>query len=116
MKKLEYLIVAVLALLVSTGLFAQNSTRQINGTVKDSAGEPVIGASVIVPNTTVGTSTDVDGRYVLSVPENTRTVEVACIGYSTYTITLGASSVYDVVLSDDSNFLDEVVVVGYGVQ
>ena len=116
MKKLEYLIVAVLALLVSTGLFAQNSTRQINGTVKDSAGEPVIGASVIVPNTTVGTSTDVDGRYVLSVPENTRTVEVACIGYSTYTVTLGASSVYDVVLADDSNFLDEVVVVGYGVQ
>ena len=116
MKKIEYLIVAVLALLVSTGLFAQNSTRQINGTVKDSAGEPVIGASVIVPNTTVGTSTDVDGRYVLSVPENTRTVEVACIGYSTYTVTLGASSVYDVVLADDSNFLDEVVVVGYGVQ
>ena len=80
MTRIETIIVAVLALLVSTGLIAQNSTRQINGTVKDSAGEPVIGASVIVPNSTVGTSTDVNGRYVLSVPETTRTVEVACIG------------------------------------
>ena len=116
MKRLRYILVTVLALFACAGLYAQNGTRQINGTVTDKTGEPVIGASVIVPNTTVGTSTDVDGRYVLSVPDNTKLVEVACIGYATSTVTLGPSAVYDVILADDTNFLDEVVVVGYGVQ
>ena len=116
MKKLKYIFVILLTLLVSIGVSAQSGNRQISGTVTDNSGEPVVGASVIIPNTTVGTSTDENGRYSLSVPEKTRAVEVAFIGYTTETVTLGTASVYDVVLKDDTTFLEDVVVVGYGVQ
>lgn len=116
MKKLKYIFVILLTLLVSIGVSAQSGNRQISGTVTDNTGEPVVGASVIIPNTTVGTSTDENGRYSLSVPEKTRVVEVAFIGYTTETVTLGPASVYNVVLKDDTTFLEEVVVVGYGVQ
>ena len=115
MKQLKYIFIS-LALMVSIGLSAQNGSRKIAGTVTDATGEPVVGASVLIPGTTVGTSTDESGRYVLNVPEKTRTVEVAIIGYATQSITLGADETYDVVLQDDTTFLDEVVVVGYGVQ
>ena len=104
----------LLAMFVTCSAFAQN--RQISGTVKDSNGEPVIGAAVLVPNTTNGTSTDVDGRFILSVPENTLSVEVSAIGYASSTVTLGTASDYSIVLREDTTFLDEVVVVGYGVQ
>lgn len=97
MKKLKYIFVILLTLLVSIGVSAQSGNRQISGTVTDNSGEPVVGASVIIPNTTVGTSTDENGRYSLSVPEKTRAVEVAFIGYTTETVTLGTASVYDVV-------------------
>ena len=104
----------LLAMFVTCSAFAQN--RQISGTVKDSNGEPVIGAAVLVPNTTNGTSTDVDGRFTLSVPENTLSLEVSAIGYASSTVTLGTASDYSIVLREDTTFLDEVVVVGYGVQ
>ena len=103
----------LLAMFVTCSTFAQN--RQISGTVKDSNGEPVIGAAVLVPNTTNGTSTDVDGRFTLSVPENTLSLEVSAIGYASSTVTLGTASDYTIVLREDTTFLDEVVVVGYGV-
>ena len=115
MKQLKYIFIS-LALMVSIGLSAQNGSRKIAGTVTDATGEPVVGASVLIPGTTVGTSTDESGRYVLNVPEKTRAVEVAIIGYATQSITLGADETYDVVLQDDTTFLNEVVVVGYGVQ
>lgn len=104
----------LLAMFVTCSAFAQN--RQISGTVKDSNGEPVIGAAVLVPNTTNGTSTDVDGRFTFSVPENTLSLEVSAIGYASSTVTLGTASDYSIVLREDTTFLDEVVVVGYGVQ
>ena len=115
MKHLKYIFVS-LALMVSIGLSAQNGSRRISGTVSDAAGQAVIGASVIVPGTTIGTSTDENGRYVLSVPEQTKAVEVAIIGYATQRVTLDANVTYNIVLQDDTTFLDEVVVVGYGVQ
>ena len=115
MKHLKYIFVS-LALMVSIGLSAQNGSRRISGTVSDAAGQAVIGASVIVPGTTIGTSTDENGRYVLSVPEQTKAVEVAILGYATQCVTLDANVTYNIVLQDDTTFLDEVVVVGYGVQ
>lgn len=114
MKKFRYILTMLLAMFVTCSAFAQN--RQISGTVKDSNGEPVIGAAVLVPNTTNGTSTDVDGRFTLSVPENTLSLEVSAIGYASSTVTLGTASDYSIVLREDTTFLDEVVVVGYGVQ
>ena len=115
MKKFRYIFLS-LALLASMGLSAQNGVRKINGTVLDASGAPVIGASVIIPGTTVGTATDENGHYTLSVPEDTRAVEVAIIGYATEKIMLGTGDLYDVILQDDTTFLDEIVVVGYGVQ
>lgn len=116
MKKLYIFIsILALALLSCTDIFAQ-STRQISGTVKDSNGEPIVGASVLVPNTSTGTSTDVDGHFILDVPNDAKTIEIGCVGYATSSVTLESSAVYSAVLSDDSTFLDETVVVGYATQ
>lgn len=94
----------------------QDSKRQISGVVTDKIGEPIVGASVMIPKSTVGIMTDVDGRYFLEAPSRTATIEVSCIGYKTQTITLGTSDRYNISLADDTEMLEETVVVGYGVQ
>ncbi len=94
--------------------FAQN--KSISGTVVDGSGVPVIGASVfVVGNTSNGAITDLDGRFSLNVPENS-SITISCIGYSTQTLPVGNQSVFNVVLLEDSEFLEETVVIGYGVQ
>lgn len=96
------------------GLSAQN--KPISGTVTDAAGVPVIGAAVyVVGNVSSGVMTDEDGRYNLQVPQNS-TIAVSCIGYSTQTVAIGAEAVYNVVLTEDTQLLEETVVIGYGVQ
>lgn len=105
----------LLALFLAVPAFAQN-TRQISGTVVDGAGMPVIGAAVMVPGTTVGAMTDVDGRYTLDLPSDTKVVEVSSIGFVTSVVTLTDAAVYDVALAEDNQLLEEVVVVGYGTQ
>ena len=76
----------------------------------------MIGAAVfVVGNTSTGVMTDVDGNYTLTVPSNS-SIAVSCIGYSTQTITVGSESVYNVVLQEDTQLLEETVVIGYGVQ
>ncbi|MBR5300410.1 MAG: SusC/RagA family TonB-linked outer membrane protein, partial [Bacteroidales bacterium] len=95
-------------------LNAQN--KPISGTVTDAAGVPVIGAAVfVVGNTSTGVMTDDEGKYSFSVPANS-TIAVSCIGYSTQTITIGSESVYNVMLQEDTQLLEETVVIGYGVQ
>lgn len=94
----------------------QDSKKQISGVVTDKTGGPVVGASVMIPKSTIGIMTDVDGRYFLEVPSGTTTIEVSCIGYKTQTITLGTSDQYNISLADDTEMLEETVVVGYGVQ
>ena len=96
------------------GLNAQN--KPISGTVTDASGVPVIGAAVfVVGNTSTGAMTDVDGTYSISVPANS-TIAFSCIGYATQTVTVGAESVYNVTLQEDTQLLEETVVIGYGVQ
>ncbi|MBR4822096.1 MAG: carboxypeptidase-like regulatory domain-containing protein, partial [Bacteroidales bacterium] len=97
-------------LLASTAMFAQRVT--VTGTVKDAIG-PVIGASVIEKGTTNGATTDLDGKYSISVPANA-VLEFKSIGYATQEIAVAGKSVIDVILAEDAEFLDEVVVVGYG--
>ncbi|WP_302572573.1 TonB-dependent receptor [Parabacteroides goldsteinii] len=99
-----------------------NTTQQqksvtIKGVVKDAHGEPVIGASVVEAGTTNGTVTDFDGNFVLTVSGRDKHVLISYIGYTTKNITLkdGQTSV-NVILEEDSELLDEVVVVGYGTQ
>ena len=95
-------------------LNAQN--KPISGTVTDAAGVPVIGAAVyVVGNVSSGVMTDEDGRYNLQVPQNS-TIAVSCIGYATQTVAIGAEAVYNVVLNEDTQLLEETVVIGYGVQ
>ena len=94
--------------------FAQNHT--ISGTVVDGFDEPVIGASIIVVgNTSVGTVTDVNGKFTLNVPASAN-VEVSCIGYKSQTLSTANQTVFNIVLVEDTEFLEETVVIGYGVQ
>ena len=100
-------------LLVSSGAWAQ--TANISGLVTDTSGQPVIGASVIdINDRTIGTITDIDGRYTIASVLPNSTLEFSCIGYKTIRETINGRSTISVILEDDSEFLDEVVVVGYG--
>ena len=93
----------------------QQSGKMITGTVTDSNGEPVIGASVFVKGTKNGTVTDVNGRYKLNVPANA-VLEVSYIGYATRTINLAKASSYNIQLSEDAQTTDEVVVTAMGIK
>lgn len=84
----------------------------VSGTVSDQTG-PVIGASVIEKGTTNGTMTDNDGHFTLTVSKGA-VIEISSIGYKTQEITVGAQTNFTVTMSEDNEFLDEVVVVGYG--
>ena len=99
-------------LLMSTAAWAQ--TVRISGTVTDTFG-PVIGASVIESGTQNGVSTDVDGNFVLNVKPGA-SIEISSIGYKTQVIAIGNQTVFNVFLEEDAEFLEETVVVGYGVQ
>lgn len=89
------------------------SVKKISGVVKDSKGESVIGANVVVKGTTNGTITDIDGKYTLDVPAGA-ILQVSYIGYLTKDISVGSQSTINVELLEDTQTLDEVVVVGYG--
>jgi TonB-linked SusC/RagA family outer membrane protein len=89
---------------------------QVSGTVADDSGLPLIGVSVSIPGTTTGVLTDIDGAYRITVPEAKATLRFAMVGFSEQTITVGNQTVINVVMHEDLQMLDEVVVVGYGVQ
>lgn len=90
---------------------AQNIT--VKGTVKDNIGEPVIGASVVQKGTSNGIVTDIDGNFTLNVPSNSIIV-VSFIGYKTQEIPITGKKQVNVIMKEDTEMLDEVVVVGYG--
>lgn len=99
----------------STESAPQQDTRQITGTVVDAAGVPVIGANVMVKGTTNGTITDIDGKFMLEVAKDA-ILQVSYIGYMNQEIPVGNQSVLKIALKEDTQALDEVVVVGYGTQ
>lgn len=93
----------------------QQSTLSISGTVVDTNGEPVIGANVIVKGTTNGMISDIDGNFSLNNVPVDGTLQISYIGYVTQEIKISASRTsYRVVLKEDTETLDEVVVIGYG--
>lgn len=98
---------------VTTGLSQQ--FKRISGTVKDEIGEPVIGANVSVKGATIGVITDLDGYFSLEVPTNA-IIQISYIGYITQEISVQNQASFNVLLKEDSQSLDEVVVVGYGTQ
>ena len=93
---------------------AAQSGIAVAGTVTDASGQPVIGASVMVEGTTRGAVTDLDGNYSLSGLADTDVLEFSSIGYASQSVQVRAQKRIDVILEEDNNFLDEVVVVGYG--
>ena len=102
--------------LIIMGISLNAQNVNIRGQVVDNNGEPVIGASVVlVGNTTVGAITDMDGNYSLSVPANS-SVTVSFIGYQSQTVSVSGRSVINFTLQEDNEFLEETVVIGYGVQ
>lgn len=109
-------ILALLSLVMFANPADQTATRRVTGKVLDSSGQPVIGATIMVPGTTIGSISEVDGSWTLNIPENAKTIEVSCIGYLGQTITIGTGSVYNVILEVDNELLSESVVIGYGTQ
>ena len=94
---------------------ASAQQKTIKGTVVDATGEPLIGVNVSVKGTTIGIITDINGNYTLEVPSKS-TIVFSYIGYQTQEIALGSQSTINVTLKEDTQKLEEVVVVGYGTQ
>ncbi|MDR0231783.1 MAG: TonB-dependent receptor [Dysgonamonadaceae bacterium] len=99
----------------SLSVFAQN-TQTVRGTVVDDKSEPLIGVSVVLRNTTNGTTTDFDGNFTLTVPAGRQTLVVSYLGMTTQDVVVTGTSPIRVVLREDSKMLREVVVVGFGTQ
>ena len=112
MKNLTYRISLLIFGLFAT-IFAA-SAQEIKGVVSDVNGQPLIGVSVFVDGTTLGVSTGVDGDYAINVPSaKGKTLVFSMIGLATKEVVIGDKTTINVVLEDDSNFLDETVVIGY---
>ncbi|WP_018710033.1 SusC/RagA family TonB-linked outer membrane protein [Phocaeicola barnesiae] len=92
---------------------AQQAKKQIKGKVVDASGETVIGANVLEKGTTNGVITDIDGNFIINVASGA-TLEISYIGYVTQTVKITNQTSLDIVLKEDSETLEEVVVVGYG--
>ena len=108
--------VMVVAMLVlcSGNAFAQN--RALSGKVVDGTGAPVVGAAVMVAgNSSNGTVTDMEGQFKMTVPSNA-TLIVSCLGFADKQVQVGNQSVITITLEEDVTYLDETVVIGYGVQ
>lgn len=100
-------------LLLPATLFAQVT---VTGTVTDESGEAVIGASVVLQGTSTGTVTDVDGNFALQVPSTKGTLVFSYVGLQTENVSMSGKTNFKVTLADNAEVLDEVVVVGYGMQ
>ena len=114
LKKLLKVASILTILLASLGSFtASAQNRALSGKVVDASGQPIIGAAVVVPGTTTGATTDLDGNFTLRVPAGAA-LEVSCIGYVTKRV--NAADGMRITLEDDAEMLEETVVIGYGVQ
>jgi len=113
MKHLTYRIALIFAIMALS--CANAFAQQVKGTVQDASGQPVIGAAVVVEGTTNGTTVDMDGAFVLDAVPSDAVLVISSIGYKTVKVPAGTGNVL-VVMEEDATILDDVVVVGYGVQ
>ncbi len=100
-------------LLVSLSIIAQ--TKTVSGTITDLKGEPIIGASVLETNTSNGTTSDLNGRFSIKV-STTASLSFTYVGYKSQVVELEGQEIINVVMREDVALLDELVVVGYGLQ
>ena len=112
MKKMKILFTALACLLATLAATAQNI--EVRGTVKDAAGNPVVGAGIVLRgNARVYAMSDAAGAFRISVPSD-GTLSVTCLGYQEQTVPVNGRRVIDIVLADDAEVLDETIVVAYG--
>ena len=103
----------IIILPVSQQKSTTSKTNKITGIVKDTNGEPIIGANITVKGQSIGTITDIDGQFTLDAPEDA-VLQISYIGYVAQDIHTKGKKEFNVMLEEDSEMLDEVVVVGYG--
>lgn len=99
--------------LTEKGNVSQQKKNKVTGIVKDADGEPIIGANVMVKGQSIGTITDIDGRFVLDAPANA-VLQITYIGYVADEVKVSGKKELTIILKEDTETLDEVVVVGYG--
>ena len=118
--------ISMLLCLISFCLFFTSSVRAekkevlqnriLTGRVLDDLGEPAIGANVLVKGTTIGVAVDLNGNYRIEVPQGKATIVFSYVGYQTQEIPYKGQTTLNITLKSDSEILEDVVVVGYGVQ
>lgn len=109
-------ILLLFLVLFSTSYYVSAQNRTLTGKVSDSKGTALPGVSIKVKGTTVGTTTNLDGRYTIDVPGNNSILVVTYVGYITQELPVNGRSSLDISLAEDIQGLEEVVVVGYGTQ
>ncbi|MEO1054546.1 MAG: TonB-dependent receptor [Bacteroidota bacterium] len=112
MKRILQFVFSLFVLLsCSIDLYAQ---RSISGTVRDETNSPLPGANILVKGTTIGTISDYDGNFILTVPDSSTTLVISFVGYLTEEVNIRQQVKFDVVLTPDVSTLGEIVVIGYG--
>ncbi len=101
---------------VSLLTVAQAQTKKISGIVKDEIGDPIPGASILLKGTTIGTISDIDGKFELITDETSSILVISYIGYITQEIDISSREHVEILMKEDAQTLEEVVVVGYGIQ
>ena len=112
-KCIKGLLALFLLLCATATVWAQSIT--VTGTITDEQGEPLIGVNILVRGTTTGVISDIDGHYSLQVSSNQSIIRFSYVGYLTQEITIGAQRTLNVIMREDSQNLEEVLVIGYGV-
>lgn len=115
-RKLIRFLLCLSSLLLLFPVLANAQTKRITGIVTDERNEPIIGAVVRVPASTVGTTTDLDGQYSIDLPENANQIEFSFLGYEPQLIAVAGNNTINVKLEPKANVLSDVVVIGYGTQ
>ncbi|HHX31529.1 MAG TPA: SusC/RagA family TonB-linked outer membrane protein, partial [Bacteroidales bacterium] len=109
-----FLITVLSGLLVVLSVSAQTGTTiNVRGSITDIAGEPIIGANILIQGTSSGTITDYDGNYLLQAPAD-GVLEVSYIGYNPQSVSINNRTTINIILEEDRELLDELVVIGYG--
>ena len=96
------------------GFSAHLFNKTITGTVKDENNDPLIGVSIVAKNTTVGTVTNADGNYQLTLPDDVTTLVFSYIGYQTQEINIDGRNIIDLIMASAAAQIEQVVVIGYG--
>ena len=111
---LTLLLVSGVQAKASTNTTLQGTERTITGVITDDTGTPLIGATVVVKGTTIGTTANLDGFFSLKIPADAKMLQFSYLGMKTLELPIGNKSQFDVVLEADAVLIDDVVVIGYG--